>query len=115
MYFLKKQMFCRFTEEEFQAVREQNHVYEDMLKVKDEIIVKLTHEISDIEHHPDLVLEQSDLTLSQSSRDSVLSFKSDKSVPSVDEKEYEKLKVSVYENLPMQNTENFRGVENRKF
>ena len=90
---MQNNFFCRLTEEDFQAVREQNHVYEDMLKVKDEIIVKLTHEISDIERHSDGSIEQTDLTQSQSSRDSVLSFKSDKSVPSVDEKEYEKLKV----------------------
>ena len=86
-------MFCRLTEGELQAVREQVNVYEDMLKVKDEIIVKLTHEISDIERHSDGSLEQTDLMQSQGSRDSVLSFKSDKSVPSIDEKEYEKLKV----------------------
>lgn len=80
----------RLTESELQAVREQAAVYEDMLKVKDEIIVKLTHEISDVERLSDGSLDQADLAAqSNSSRDSVLSFKS---LPSIDEREYEKLK-----------------------
>lgn len=82
----------RLTESELTAVREQVAVYEDMLTVKDEIIVKLTHEISDVERLSDGSLDQTDLTQSQSSRDSVLSFKSDKSLPPIDEREYEILK-----------------------
>ena len=75
-------------------MREQAAVYEDMLKVKDEIIVKLTHEISDVERLSDGSLDQADLTpQSNNSRDSVLSFKS---LPSIDEREYEKLKVSIF-------------------
>lgn len=83
----------RLTETELEAVQEKVSVYEDMLKVKDEIIVKLTHELSEAEHQYDGSLEKIDLSASQSSRDSVVSFRSDKSLPPVDEKEYEKLKV----------------------
>ena len=75
-------------------MKEQVAVYEDMLNVKDEIIVKLTHEISDVEHQSNENFDQSDLTQSHGSRDSVLSARSDRSLPPIDEREYEKLKVS---------------------
>ena len=66
-----------------------------MLKVKDEIIIKLTHEISDAERQSSGSFDQADTTQNYSSRDSVLSLKSDKSISPIDEREYEKLKVNI--------------------
>ena len=94
--FIKIIAFSRLREEELATEIEKVAVYEDMLKVKDEIIIKLTHEISDVERQSSGSCDQPDTTQNYNSRDSVLSMKSDKSISPIDEREYEKLKVNIH-------------------